>query len=547
MTKPTLTLFAALATAPLNAQVTYQRLVHSASEPQNWLTYSGNYNGWRYSKLDQIRRANVANLKVEWVYQMPTSHRIEATPLVVDGVMYVSEPPSNVFALDAATGRPFWHYRRALPSKINVCCDAVNRGVAILGDRLFLGTVDAHLVALNAKTGAVLWDIPVAEGKNGYSITGAPLVVKDMVITGISGGEYGIRGFLDAYDVKTGKRRWRFNTIPAPGEKGHETWGGADAWKHGGGPTWLTGSYDPELNLLIWGVGNPSPDWNADVRPGDNLYTDSAIALDPDTGALKWHFQFVPHDGCDWDAVQIPVLVDADWNGKPRKLIYWAHRGGFFYVLDRVTGEFLLGKPFATQTWAKGLDSKGRPDRLPNTMPSEQGVTLWPGVQGATNWYSPSYNPLTKLFYLTVWENKGVYLKGEPKYTAGNRYVGSVPDIDVATDPGYGAIRALDPKTGDRVWEYKVHTKPWSGVLTTAGHVLFGANGGWINRDREDMEAYFFALDSDTGKELWRINLGGAIAANPVTYIAGGKQMVTIAAGGGFFTFALPATTTPPR
>jgi alcohol dehydrogenase (cytochrome c) len=412
--------------------------------------------------------------------------------------------------------------------------------VAVLGDRVFLGTVDAHLVALNAKTGAVLWDVPVADSRTGYSITGAPLIVKDMVITGIAGGEYGIRGFLDAYDVSTGKRRWRFNTIPGPGEPGHETWGGTEAWKHGGGPTWVTGSYDPELNLVIWGVGNPSPDWNADVRPGDNLYSDCAIALDADTGALKWHFQFVPHDANDWDAVQVPVLVDAEWQGRPRKLVYWAHRGGFYYVLDRATGEFLLGKPFAKQTWAKGLDAKGRPERLPNSVPTEEGAYIWPGVQGATNWYSPSFNPLTGYFYLTVWENKGYYLKGEPKYTPGNRYVGSVPDIDVPDDPGFGAIRALNPKTGDKVWEYRTHTKPWSGVLTTAGHLLFGANGGWLSRDREEMEAYFFALDADNGSELWRINLGGTMAANPITYMANGRQMVTMAAGGAIFTFSLP-------
>lgn len=533
-----------LCIAPLTAQVTSQRLLNAANDPGNWMTYSGSYKSWRYSTLDQINRANVKNLKVEWVHQMVTSHRIEATPIVADGVMYVSEPPSNVFALDAATGRPFWHYKRQLPAKFNVCCDAINRGVAVLGDRVYVGTVDAHLVALSAKTGDVVWDIAVADYEKGYSVTGAPLIVKDMVITGVAGGEYGIRGFLDAYDAKTGARRWRFNTVPGPGEKGHETWPTSgpyeNAWQQGGGSTWVTGSYDPELNYVIWGVGNPGPDWNADVRPGDNLYTDSAIALDADTGQLKWHFQFVPHDGNDWDAVQVPVLVDSDWQGQPRKLIYWAHRGGFYYVLDRKTGQFLMGKPFAKQTWANGLNDSGRPDRIPSSMPSEQGSTVWPGVQGATNWYSPSYNPLTGLFYLTVWENRGFYLKGEPKYTPGNRYVGSVPDIEMADDPGYGAIRALNPKTGEKVWEYKTASKPWSGVLTTSGHVLFGSNGGWASRNREMMEAYFFALDSDSGKELWRINLGGTMSSNPITYMAGGKQMVTMSAGGAVFTFALP-------
>src|SRR6267142_1201120 len=268
---------------------------------------------------------------------MPVTHRIETTPLVIDGVMYLSEPPSNVVALDPVTGRQFWRYKRSLPSKINVCCGQVNRGVAVLGDRVFIGTVDAHLVAVS---------------------------------------EYGIRGFLDAYDTQTGKRRWRFWTIPAPGEKGSETWSG-DAWKQGGGPTWVTGAFDPELNLIIWGTGNPSPDWNGDVRKGDNLYSDCAIALDADTGKLKWHFQMVPHDVHDWDSTQVPVLVDADWKGKPRKLVYWAHRNGFYYVLDRETGQFLLGKPFATQTWAKALDESGRPIRNPGIDPSEEGTYVW--------------------------------------------------------------------------------------------------------------------------------------------------------------------------
>jgi alcohol dehydrogenase (cytochrome c) len=539
MSRASCILWASLAVCPLFAQVTYDRLVKAESEPQNWLTYSGSYKGWRYSALDQINRQNVRNLKLVWTQQMVTTHRIESTPIVVDGVMYISEPPSNVIALDAATGRPFWHYKRSLPATINVCCDQVNRGVAVLEDRVFVGTVDAHLVALNAKTGAVLWDVAVADNAKGYAITGAPLVVKDMVLTGIAGGEYGIRGFLDAYDAKTGKRRWRFYTIPEPGQKGSETWKG-DAWMRGGAPTWVTGSYDPELNLVIWGTGNPAPDWNADVRPGDNLYSDSAIALDADTGTLKWHFQFVPHDSHDWDAVQVPGLVDFEWQGKPRKLVYWAHRDGFFYVLDRSNGQFLLGKQFIAQTWAKGLDDQGRPMLLPGTEPTEEGVVVSPGVQGGTNWYSPSFNPLTKFFYLSVWENKGLYQKGEAEYTAGNRFPGSLPTADLPDDPGYGAIRALNLKTGAKVWEYKLKTKPWTGVLSTGGRLVFGGSGGGISRDGEDQEAWFYALDAESGKELWRINLGGTMSATPITYTVNGKQMVTVAAGSGFFTFALP-------
>jgi len=519
-------LLAALAIATVNGQVSYERL-GSSHESANWLTYSGGYRSWRYSDLQRISTRNADKLKLEWVYQMPTTLMVETSPIVADGVMYVSEPPSNVVALDAKTGRQYWRYHRELPTPINVCCGQVNRGVAILGNRVFVGTVDAHLVALDAKSGAVLWDVAVADHKTGHAITGAPLVVKDMVICGIAGGEYGIRGFLDAYDAATGKRRWRFWTIPEPGQPGGD-WAG-DSWKTGGGPTWVTGSFDAEQNLLIWGTGNPSPDWNADSRPGANLYSDSAIALDVDTGKLKWYFQFIPHDTHDWDAVQVPVLVDDDWRGQKRKLIYWAHRGGFFYVLDRQTGEFLMGEPFAKQTWAKGLDDAGHPVLLPNIEPSPEGTYLWPGVQGATNWYSPSYNPETKLFYLSYWENRSVYRKGEQEYTAGNRYIGSVPLIDLPEDLGNGGIRALNPKTGAKVWEYKLQTKPWAGVLSTAGGLVFGGSD----------EGYFFALDAATGKEMWRQNLGGIIRANPVTYLVDGKQMVTIAAGNAMFTFGV--------
>src|SRR6059036_631381 len=312
MKSPAFVLWTLVAAPLLSGQVSHQRLLNAEQEPANWMTYSGSYRSWRYSPLDQLKPENVRRLGLKWVYQMKTTHIVETTPLVVDGVMYFSEPPSNAVALDVKTGSRFWEYRRKLPGKINVCCGQVNRGLAISGDRVYIGTVDAHLVSLDAKTGGVLWDVEVADYRTGHSLTGAPLAVKDMIIAGINGGEYGIRGFLDAYDAATGKRKWRFWTIPGLGEPGSETWEG-DSWKTGGAPTWVTGSFDPEQNLIIWGTGNPSPDWNGDVRKGDNLYSDCVIALDADTGKLKWHFQFVPHDVHDWDATQVPVLVDEEW------------------------------------------------------------------------------------------------------------------------------------------------------------------------------------------------------------------------------------------
>src|SRR5258705_1203491 len=304
--------------------------------------------------------------------------------------MYLTERPNDVMAVDAKTGKLFWLYRYTPSPDSRVCCGANNRGVAILGDTLYMGTLDAHLVAIDARNGHLLWNIPVADVKLAYSITMAPLVVKDKVIVGVGGGEFGIRGFIAAYDAKTGKEVWRFNTIPGPGEPGHETWSGDD-WKNGGASVWNTGSYDPALNLTYWGIGNPGPDWNPDQRPGDNLYSDSVVALDPDTGKLKWHFQFTPHDVHDWDSVQVPVLADTPFQGRVRKLMLWANRNGFFYVLDRITEEYLSGHPFVKQTWAKEIDAKGRPVRIPNMLPTREGIAVWPGVTGGQNWYSPSF------------------------------------------------------------------------------------------------------------------------------------------------------------
>jgi alcohol dehydrogenase (cytochrome c) len=524
------------------AQVPYERLLRAMEEPQNWLTYSGSYMSQRYSLLRQINTSNVKTLEQKWVFQIDSLEKFEMTPLVVDGVMYITQPPSDAMALDAKTGRVFWIYRYIASADVRPCCGSVNRGLAILGDTLFLATLDANLIALDAKTGRVLWKTNVANPSAGYAFTLAPLVIKDKVIVGVAGAEFGIRGFISAYDARTGKEAWRFNVIPGPGEAGHETWG-RDSWQWGGGSIWVTGSYDPDLNLTYWGTGNPGPDWNPDQRPGDNLYSDSVVALDPDTGKLKWHFQFTPNDPYDYDAVQVPVLVDATWNGSARKLMMWANRNGFFYVLDRTNGQFLAGYPFVKVNWASGLDAKGRPIQTPQP----QGAPTFPGVQGATNWYSPSYSPRTGLFYVSAWENyASVFIKEEQKYEEGRRFVGGRPTspipggqnvpsirrgpINVWTEAaGQGAVLALDPRTGEPKWKFPMTDVTDSGILTTATDVLF--TGG--------REGYFHALDARTGAVLWKTSLGGQVAAGPMTYQVDGKQYVSIAAGHALFTFAL--------
>ena len=388
-----------LAIPILYAQVSNERLLRAAAEPQNWMMYSGTYSGQRYSTLSQIHSGNVKDLEQKWVFQAESLEKFETTPLVVDGIMYITQAPSDALALDAKTGRVFWIYRHPTSMDVKPCCGSVNRGLAILGDTLFLATLDAQLVALDAKTGRPLWSTRVANPRSGYTMTLAPLVVKDKVIVGVAGGEFGIRGFIAAYDAQSGREAWRFYTVPGPGEAGHETWPD-DTWQHGGASIWVTGSYDPVLNLTYWGIGNPGPDWNPAQRKGDNLYSDSVVALDPDTGKLKWFYQFTPNDPYDYDSTQVPVLVDAVWKGDLRKLMMWANRNGFFYVLDRATGQFLAGYPFVKVNWANGLDDGGKAVQTPQP----ENTPTFPGVQGATNWYSPSYSPRTGLFYVSAWE-----------------------------------------------------------------------------------------------------------------------------------------------
>ncbi len=514
--------------APSFTPVTAERLVNSDAEPHNWLHYSGNYASQRYTRLDQVHSANVDRLRMRWAHQLEVIDRAETTPLVVDGVMYVTEAPSTVIALDARTGDPYWRYEHPMPEDLNYCCGRNNRGVAILGDRLFLSTLDAHLVALDARSGNVLWDAEVAREESGYSKTAAPLVVNDRVITGVAGGEFGIRGFVDAYDAHTGERVWRLYTIPGPGEPGNETWAG-DSWATGGSATWMTGSYDPELDLVYWGTGNPGPDWNGDVRLGDNLYSDAVLAIDPDDGALRWHFQFTPHDIHDWDATQIPVLADSRFDGVDRKLMLWPNRNAFFYVLDRETGEFLLGEPYAKQTWAEGLDKNGRPIRIPGTAPSVEGTVVSPSIGGGSNWWSPSYSPRADLLYVNAYDGETRYFVRDEEYVEGERYTGGGGETPEPAARYHSAIRALSPQDGAIAWEYPIQPRSTAGVLSTAGDVVFSGT----------VDGYFFALDAHSGEELWHVNLGAQVHAAPMSYMVDGTQYVAIAAGNVLFTFAL--------
>jgi alcohol dehydrogenase (cytochrome c) len=529
----------------LSAQVSSDRLVRAAAEPANWLTYSGTYSGQRYSALTQINASNVKNLEFKWMLQNQVFGSWESSPLVVDGIMYLTQRPNDVLAVDARTGRIFWVYRYVVPADYKICCGANNRGLAIHGHTLFMGTLDAHLVALDARNGRVLWNTNVAEKSHGYSLSLAPLVVKDKVIVGVGGGEYGIRGFIAAYDVTTGKEVWRFYTIPAPGEPGSETWGG-DSWKTGGGSIWVTGTYDPSLNLTYWGVGNPGPDFNPGQRPGDNLYTDAVVALDADTGTLRWHFQFTPNDAYDWDAIQVPVLVDTTWRGAPAKLLMAANRNGFFYVLDRVTGKFLLGKPFVKVNWASGLDEKGRP--IPTPRPP--GEPTFPGQQGGTNWWSPSYSPRTGLFYVGAWEDvSGVFTSQPATYKPGAGFMGGNfratrptpesavspnigrPPINTWTDAmSHGALIAIDPATGDRKWTFPMYDLTESGVMTTASDLVF--TGG--------RDGFLLALDARTGELLWKVNLSSAqMRSAPITYMVDGRQYLSYISGNVLMTFGL--------
>ena len=494
-----------------------------------WPTYNGDVNGNRYSPLTQITPANVSRLRPKWTFTLPNAAQLQVTPLVVDGVMYVTAA-NDLYALDAGSGRQLWNYRRPRTRGLSgVAARGVNRGVAIAGDRVFMTTDHAHLVALNRATGALLWETTMADWRQNYNGTGAPLVVDNLVISGIAGGDEGVRGFVAAYDQASGKEMWRFWAVPARGEPGAETWQGS-AIDHPGAATWMTGSYDPELGTLYWAIGNPGPDMIGDDRQGDNLYSDSVVALDVKTGRRKWHFQFTPHDVHDYDAQQPLVLVDATWQGKPRKLLVQANRNGYFYVLDRTSGEYLLGKQFAKSvTWASGLTPQGRPIVVPNMEPTREGRRVCPSLEGASNWYSAAFSPQTGLFYVQTNDRCGIFTRVDQTWEAGKGFMGGT--FGPAPEPAQRVLRAIDIQTGRVAWELPQFgaVDSWGGVVGTAGGlVFFGDDSGALA-----------AADSRTGKALWSFQTSQVWKASPMTYVFDRNQHVAVASGPNILAFWL--------
>jgi len=497
---------------------------------KNWLSYNGDYTGRRYSSLDQINVGNVEKLRGQWIFHAPNSNSLEVTPVVVDGMMFVTSA-NDAYALDAQTGRVVWHYSRPITGGlIDDASQHHNRGVSIWHSRIYMETDNAHLLCLDARSGHLLWDVPYTDGNKNYGATSAPLVVKDKILVGTSGGDDGVRGFVSAIDAETGKLAWRFWTIPGPGEPGSDSWPG-DAYLHGCGTTWMPGTFDPELNTIYWGTSNPCPDFDGDPRPGDDLYTDSVLALDPDNGKLKWYFQFTPHDLFDYDATETPVLIDAAYSGRPRKLLAEANRNGFFYVLDRTDGKFLSAVPFVEKlNWAKGIDKQGRPIRT-DVAPAAEGTRVCPGYSGATNWYSPSYNPDTHLFYFLATENCDLYFKKPEKFQEGKAYYATGVKHS-SDDERKRVLLAYDLAFDKPVWRsVQVGSgHSFAGTMTTKGGLVF------FGDDAQSFEA----VDARSGAPLWHFNTGQNIHASPMSYAINGVQYVAIASGSDIFSFALP-------
>jgi alcohol dehydrogenase (cytochrome c) len=503
--------------------------MREVSSESDWPTYNGDPGGNRHTRLTQIDKNNIARLAPRWMFTIPGAGQSQVTPVVAGGIMYVANP-NECYALDAGSGRRIWQYRR--PRTTGATSGHANRGVAVAGDRVFMETDNAHVIALNRYTGELLWDTELADWKKNYAASSAPLPVGNLVIAGVTGGEHGANGFVAAVDQETGKEVWRFWTVPPPGQPGSETWEGKDI-EHGGAPTWFTGSYDPELDMVYWPVGNPAKEYNGDDRKGDNLYSASILALDRKTGKLKWHYQFTPHDLWDWDATQTSVLIDANWKGLPRQLMLHASRNGFFYVFDRRDGTLLLSKPFVRNlTWASGIGADGRPIKLPNQAPTAAGTKVCPSQDGATNWFSPSFNPATGLYYVQTFEKCSIYTKSDDsKWESGKSYLGG--SQRTAPDPKPERIlKAIDIRTGDIKWELPQPgpANSWGGTLSTAsGLVIFGEEGGAL-----------MAADAATGKPLWSFPTNQSWKASPMTYTFDGKQYIAIAAGPNVIAFGLP-------
>jgi len=496
----------------------------------DWPSYNGQTNGGRYSALAAINKNNVARLATKWIFSLSNNSSLQVTPVVVEGVMYVTSA-NECYALDAGSGRQIWHYQRPrTKGLIGTSAGGANRGVAVSGDRVFMATDHAHLIALNRATGALVWETEIADWRQNYYTSGAPLVVGNLVVPGISGGDDGVRGFLAAFDQATGKEVWRFWTVPRRGEPGSETWQGK-AIDHPGATTWMTGAYDPALDTLYWPVGNPGPDMIGDERGGDNLYSDSIVALDPKTGRLKWHFQFTPHDIWDYDAMQPSVLVDATWRGQPRKLLVHANRNGFFYVLDRTNGKFLLGTQYVKNvTWASGLTPEGRPIVVPNMEPTREGKRVCPSLDGASNWYSTSFNPVTNLYYVQTNDKCGIFTRTDQEWEAGKGFMGG--SFGAAPERAQRILRAFDIQTGKAIWELPQTgaVNSWGGVLSTAGGVVIFA---------EDSGA-LMAADASNGKPLWSFQTSQLWKASPMTYMFDNQQYVSIAAGPNIIALGLP-------
>ncbi len=505
----------------VSAQVTFEDLKKGPGA--NWLTVAGDYQGKRHSPLTQIDTSNAANMVPKWVYRVPKANGLRTNPIVYDGVMYVTNT-NEIHALDATSGRLIWSYKDTRAKK-----EAASRGAAIYGDRVYFVTADVYLVALDRRTGAVVWQKKYGNIEDGIFGTAAPLIVKDKVLVGVGGGDLGMRGYVSALSSSTGEELWRTYTIPAKGDKGADSWG--KYIEYGGAGTWLSGTYDPDTNTLYWATGNPWPDFYGGDREGDNLYTCSLLALDADTGKMKWYFQFTPHDVHDWDAQAWPVLVDLPIDGKMRKLVLHANRNGFFYLLDRITGEYIRATKLVDRLdWASGIDAKGRPMELPNKAPTATGNLVCPGVRGATNWMSPSFNPATGLLYVVTLEQCDVFTSSskepEPKKNFAGGGAGAKPK-----DPGQFFLRAFDPKTGKRVWEYPMTgpAESWAGTVSTAGGVVFFG----------DDDGQLVGVDARTGKHVWHFNIGEGLLASPISYAVNGKQFVAIASSTSIVSFGL--------